>query len=71
MSAISAAPSYNKLHIMYCIFIFCLLPFTKLVHLPVIPLGTSIDPYVSMRTKKDKEAEQAMRRKSTRTNIQH
>ena len=55
VSAISAAPLINKLHIIICIFIFCLyFPFTKLVHFASYPFGYINRPYVSMRTKKNK-----------------
>jgi nitrate reductase gamma subunit len=58
VSAISAAPLINKLHIIIAFLFFAYLPFTKLVHFASYPFGYINRPYVSMRTKKDKEAEQ-------------
>ncbi|HJO76731.1 MAG TPA: respiratory nitrate reductase subunit gamma [Pelagibacteraceae bacterium] len=59
VSAISAAPLINKLHIIIAFLFFAYFPFTKLVHFASYPFGYINRPYVSMRTKKDKEAEQA------------
>jgi nitrate reductase gamma subunit len=58
VSAISAAPLINKLHIIIAFLFFAYFPFTKLVHFASYPFGYINRPYVSMRTKKDKEAEQ-------------
>ncbi len=57
VSAISAAPLINKLHIIIAFLFFAYFPFTKLVHFASYPFGYINRPYVSMRTKKDKEAE--------------
>jgi nitrate reductase gamma subunit len=58
VSAICAAPLINKLHIIIAFLFFAYFPFTKLVHFASYPFGYINRPYVSMRTKKDKEAEQ-------------
>ena len=58
VSAISAAPLINKLHIIIAFLFFAYFPFTKLVHFASYPFGYINRPYVSMRTKKDKEPEQ-------------
>jgi nitrate reductase gamma subunit len=58
VSAISAAPLINKLHIIIAFLFFAYFPFTKLVHFASYPFGYINRPYVSMRTKKDKNAEQ-------------
>ena len=57
VSAIAGAPFINKLHIIVAFLFFAYFPFTKLVHFASYPFGYINRPYVSMRTKKDKEAE--------------
>jgi nitrate reductase gamma subunit len=58
VSAISAAPLINKLHIIIAFLFFAYFPFTKLVHFASYPFGYINRPYVSMRTKNDKEMEE-------------
>ena len=57
VSAISAAPLINKLHIIIAFLFFAYFPFTKLVHFASYPFGYINRPYVSMRMKNDKEVE--------------
>jgi len=54
VSAISAAPLINKLHIIIAFLFFAYFPFTKLVHFASYPFGYINRPFVSMRTKNAK-----------------